>query len=422
MTTSVRSIIPHTKPLERAIEDVAATSLQRINPEIIKTLWDPDAIPAELFSVLAHALSVDLWDDSWSELKKRSVLRRWVNLEFSKGTYAGYRDFIEIAGGSLEEIVVPPGGTFAAPALSKDEMERWVDLHPRVIVKLVKRTGLYTHRAGIFASASFTGFDCATPSDAHVLRARRAVYRENKNAPDQDIQVARITTEDTTRVASVTERLILPAKKPRSTFAGLAWAGYSITEAPTIGRRCYSFALSRNYRHVDSDIWLDRVPVGLQPRDTRYYRVSDIGDGTGATFATASWASRRFSLPNNAAELLGDVLYLHNPEIASPRVKATSFAGYTRIAVRRFHAEFRVKLNTKLKGVEAVSGHAFVGRGIAMPTDLTARNSALRAIQAARAKRDKILVTFQNNRLRTLSAGFYLGDGAALGGNVRNTL
>ena len=54
---------------EKALEEVYGTALDAIEPEIIKAYWDPDTCPAEHLSVLAHALSVDLWEESWDELK-----------------------------------------------------------------------------------------------------------------------------------------------------------------------------------------------------------------------------------------------------------------------------------------------------------------------------------------------------------------
>lgn len=407
---------------EKALEAAYAPHLDAIRPEIIKDYWDPNRCPAEHLSSLAHALSVDLWNEKWSELKKRSVLRRWVTLEFSKGTFAGYRDFIEIAGGKLREMVIPPGRTFATRALTKDEWDAWVDQHPRVIVKLARRQGRLRPPLGTFSGVAFAGFSCVKPEEGGVLLARRAVFRASKTSPDQDIQVMRIDTTETVRQGQVTERLIIPAKKPRAIFAKKNFAGYSLVSAINIGKRCYSYTLSRDYVHRASEVRLTTLPVGFQPRDIRYYRISDEGKGRGRTIARATFAGRSIVFPDRADELMGDVLYLNNPDITVPRVRALSFAGYSRVNVRPFQAEFRISLDTKANPRRGFAGRCFAKRSFTQPDDPSGRKAVIDAIRAARASRDRVLVTFQNYRRRTLGDGFELGEGAAPGGPVGHHL
>lgn len=407
---------------EKTLEQVYGTALDSIEPEVIKDFWDPDRCPEVALSVLAHALSVDLWNESWSELKKRSVLRRWPLLEFAKGTLPGYIDFIGIAGGTVNEYVLPPGGIFAAPDLTKDEWDTWVDQHPRVIVKLATRTGEWIAPLDNYADETFADVDFVGLDDGYILRARRAVLREYAGAPDQDIQLVRLETETTVRESVLTERVIIPAEDPVSIFADDGFADYGFVNAVDTAQLSFSYQLSRSYIHRDSRLWLDTVPVGYEPRDTKYYRVSDIGDAGDDVFADDRGSDDGFATPDLAAELLGDVLYLHNPEIAAPMVDGNSFADHSRVDTRRFHAEFRIELDTTASPDEAYVDETYADEAFAMPEDQTAREASFRAIGAARAKRDKILVTFQNQRLRTLGDGFPISKGAPIGGFVQNTL
>ncbi|MFD2178523.1 phage tail protein I [Veronia pacifica] len=52
----------------------------------LKTLWDPGHCPLEALPFLAWALSVDHWDDKWSEVTQRRVVANSLNLHRIKGT------------------------------------------------------------------------------------------------------------------------------------------------------------------------------------------------------------------------------------------------------------------------------------------------------------------------------------------------
>ena len=55
-------------------------------PVDIHTLWNPAKCPAHLLGWLAWALSVDVWDQGWSEQTKRAVLAESVKVHRIKGT------------------------------------------------------------------------------------------------------------------------------------------------------------------------------------------------------------------------------------------------------------------------------------------------------------------------------------------------
>jgi phage tail P2-like protein len=73
-------------PGQVALAEVDANRLVRIEPEIIATLWDPWRCPAKLLPFLAWALSVDIWDETWSEIDKRREIAASPLLHRIKGT------------------------------------------------------------------------------------------------------------------------------------------------------------------------------------------------------------------------------------------------------------------------------------------------------------------------------------------------
>ena len=75
---------PNATQLERALE--AATLRIDAIPAPLRTLWNPDTIPAPLLPWLAWGLSVDTWDAAWTDAQKRAVVKSSINVHQHKGT------------------------------------------------------------------------------------------------------------------------------------------------------------------------------------------------------------------------------------------------------------------------------------------------------------------------------------------------
>ncbi|SFD14052.1 phage tail protein I [Pseudoalteromonas denitrificans] len=75
---------PNATGLEKNL-DTACTRLGQIPVEIGKQ-WHPDTCPEHLLPWLAWALSVDEWDEHWSEHSKRAMLKQSVSIHKHKGT------------------------------------------------------------------------------------------------------------------------------------------------------------------------------------------------------------------------------------------------------------------------------------------------------------------------------------------------
>jgi phage tail P2-like protein len=82
-------------PLEAAL---AAVMAPRVDPEILRTLWDADRCPAAWLPWLAWALAVDGWELAESETAKRSLIKGSLALHRKKGTPWAVREVIRRLG------------------------------------------------------------------------------------------------------------------------------------------------------------------------------------------------------------------------------------------------------------------------------------------------------------------------------------
>lgn len=96
-------IIKH-KPLlpvgSSILEKRAAECLQQAlqNPIPIKDLINPDRCPEHLLPYLAWALSVDKWDENWTDTVKRIAIKQSFFIHKHKGTISAIRRVVEPIG------------------------------------------------------------------------------------------------------------------------------------------------------------------------------------------------------------------------------------------------------------------------------------------------------------------------------------
>lgn len=84
---------PNATKLELALEQTMAKTTDL--PVIVDTLWRDDECPVELLGYLAWAMSVDDWDDNWTEAVKRKVIASSIYVHRNKGTKAGVQAALE---------------------------------------------------------------------------------------------------------------------------------------------------------------------------------------------------------------------------------------------------------------------------------------------------------------------------------------
>lgn len=119
------SLLP---PNATALERRAAHALgnaERINVPL-RALWQPQECPAHLLPWLAWALSVDEWDDQWSEAQKRRAVEASVQVHRHKGTLGALKRALSAVDYQIKVVewhqATPPAApyTFRADVILQD--------------------------------------------------------------------------------------------------------------------------------------------------------------------------------------------------------------------------------------------------------------------------------------------------------------
>lgn len=94
--TSLTLLPPNASTLARRV----AASGFSTPTGIVPKLWNADTCPAELLYILAWAESVDDWDASWSDARKRAVIKASRAIHRIKGTPAAIKNALTARGQS----------------------------------------------------------------------------------------------------------------------------------------------------------------------------------------------------------------------------------------------------------------------------------------------------------------------------------
>ncbi|ENH2777245.1 phage tail protein I, partial [Escherichia coli] len=77
MNKNVTDILPHSaSSAERAVDVAGGQLLAEIQVCLVRYVKNPDLCPVGLLPWLAWEMSVDTWNDTWSEEKKRAAIKR----------------------------------------------------------------------------------------------------------------------------------------------------------------------------------------------------------------------------------------------------------------------------------------------------------------------------------------------------------
>ena len=384
-------------PFELSLADVEAAELLTLDPDAIRANWDPFKIPARNLGFLAHSMGVTLWDDGWPEMTKRRWIAGQWTFKALRGTENAIRIALDLWGYTLQEVMAPPQGFYLSEEFTAEQRNDWIRLMPSIRLRLGAATGVGPVDEW-FLGDSFLGEAMLGIDDGPLLWGRRGFLR--RNGVDTPLQAVTISTSRTLQQSVDVERIAIPGLSTVGWFLGEDYLGEDgrFLGAAEAEAEFVTIRMDQMFEVEETVLGLTTASPGLEPLDTRSRRESDIGNGGAALFLGADFLGEAFLVPDDAGVLLADVIYLNDPSVSVPMTEGASFLGVDRFGIDANTAELMIDLHEKAEPDGIFLGQAFLGEAFAIPQDLTAQDNALRAVVAAKALRDTVLVSFAPRR------------------------
>ena len=416
------TLLPGNRTPWETAQSLTSAERHPLDVGILAAMWDPWRCLASRLPSLAADLSVDLWDESWSEEKKRSVIAASPVLHRLKGTQEGIRRHMAIMDATLIEALAPPQRFYATRDLTKDEWEGWLDRLPQIRVYFGSDFGNADH--GFFAGDGAAGVDFAQPDEGPALYGRRATLR--RNGVETSIRMIDRYTNIEIKPAVDIEVFRIPGEAPDAFFAqsgedAVSFAGHSFAGAEKIKPVVYTVRFDRTYVDRQTTIRPSVIDPGFDPIDVFSVRQSTIGDAS-LEFHAGDQAGHHYAGPNRAPWMLHDRLYLNDSDVLAPVTEALSFAGVSRVGMRPFTAEILGRAPAPLPEDAWPAGVGVASISFAFTPDLSGIYRAMDAVEVSKAHRDSIAITFAETRARRITDGIPLDGSFSFGDRVANHL
>ncbi|MXO66253.1 phage tail protein I [Altericroceibacterium endophyticum] len=398
----VPSLLPNSSTaFERAIEQVIG-SRQLMSADLISAPLDPDRCPAHLLGFLAWAKSLEIWDDDWSETKKRGTIRNAVRLHRLKTTPAGIRDHLQLVDAELLDLVRPPATPYLARGLNDAAREAWLDGLPQLRIYPFARRS--TARPGqIFLSRplhrAFLADQAGRGAHARFLLTSRGVANRGQRASFVDGGVTHDTTLSDTGDGGT--RVTIRRTADRA-FYGHSHLGVFLRKS-----RAHDSLLS--FR-VAMDGPARALSPGLNATDIRPRRIHQRRSAQRARgfLGRLHLGDRSAFLPASEGPMLVyDRIAFAVPGRPLPRIQATTFLGRDRLGIAPFTAEMRIGIPAKRP--PALARH-FYGHAVLWKASTARFTRALEAIRVSKALRDTIRVTSTTHRPVAFTPSLRFGE------------
>jgi hypothetical protein len=412
-------------PLERGL----ALTFSRLNAVSapIDTLLRAEQCPASLLPWLAWAVSVDLWDESWPEVKQRAIIAESFALHRRKGTVYAIGRYLAYAGAELKRAITPPDKAFAGDSMTAAERSQWLARFPQIRIYAFRDRGRRTY--GSFTRGTwrwgktFLAHGRMFPyrTDAAARLGRRAFLWDKgghhlATGKETPLRWLERTSISRTGIATRYEQLLVPGTTVKALFLGsMATGNAGGQRFPLVsaaGARIVSLAVEMEYA-TQEDRVLPRfaVPSGLRPISAFPEKVAERGIARRGVQifagATGSWLDpaigerravkgflRGYLPPTSAGFRLYDRFALHDPARLPVSRRTASHLGAMRLGMPAFHLQLDIAITGRRGTWQA-------GRFISGCLTASSQRSltdARTAIQRSKAARDKVLIATRLHR------------------------
>jgi hypothetical protein len=413
MTLLARDLLPASSdPFERAALQAMIDDL----PVPVRECLDPDTCPAEFLPFLAHANSVDLWSDDWSEERKRQVIREWPDLAARIGTLSAIRQALRYVDAELVDVMVPPA-RFVVGSLDDAGIAAWKARLPQLRIYNRVRSA---PKVGTPWRRFVVGRKAVVPEVAWAYAGEEGVIYDPATGLETSLRsvdlrrVRRDTVETNQRVA------IVPGRAPR--------------QAPVVGRMALGRSILGAFRQTTVVSWTEleqgaelstegRVVVaggGWRPINPSWEEVAVRTRRRGQHAIGRLVVGRARLSPQNAELSFFRRLYLSNPNLVMPGTRSYGRAviGRTPHQLPHHQARLLVELNQRRARRGFVVGRRPY-RGVTVKElDDRAMQLALTVLRIVKAPDERHLADFSTRRRVTFGDAVLLDTAVTFGSYV----
>jgi len=387
------NVLPSNATLfERSLAATGVDRMLALDTERLKNLWNPwKAHPADL-PYLAWALSVDLWDSSWPDTKKRSVIANAIKHHRLKGTLAGIETYLDLIGSRLVRAITPPAKIFSGPSLTREQREEWLQRLPQI--RVWRQYERSTAGLRIFSGGprhkSFLEGRFVHPNDAINRLRRRARWVVNGVETDARVDnfesYFRVYKRTTLPYATFTKQV-----KAQSFYIPSTAAERVVTIEP-----------------VSLSPWRTSIGPRLTPVTSEPETVALRGLEGHATYSGRTFG-KRFFVPSRAGFRLFERYAVHDGTAAAKR-PSIQFMGKGRYGMPGHTAELKIEMRDKLKPWKAREGIIPPKTRFWMPHDGRLLDRNRQAVNAAKRRSDRILIDTTTRPGFIAGLPFFAGD------------
>jgi phage tail P2-like protein len=402
--------------LERALVDVGMEALGKINGRLILENWDPALVQTANLGTLAWGLGAQLWRDEWPEVVKRKWTASQSTFLSLRGTITAIDMAIAIQNeglgseGTIEllQVARPPQAMYWGGSVPKEIWDAYLKLLPEIRIYSSRQPALVD---GVYFGDGFWSADHFAAERSLRLSGRRAsLYRDGTITP-----LPLFTQEDASPVMGspfTSETAQIPSDAGLGLFYGDGFYGSEFTGGnPPV--EYVTYRLVRDQGYYASPFQTTAVLKGLVPMTPRYERASESKDaGLAAFWGDAEWGGGQYLETDEGWRMMFDRLRLFDPSVSAPLGTGGDFWSDARFGMPAKYMELMLRVARPLHQPEAVWTDSFFGASYLTGSDLTLVDLAFKAVEAAKALRDTIMVSLDTTRPLTF------GDAPLLNGSV----
>lgn len=354
--------------LAQSGEDIFSFLLSQTDNTLIYSAID--RLQEEVLDLLAWQFHIEGYEFAKDLQTKRKLIKSAVELHRLKGTTAGIKKALELAGAELVKIYTPHHRTFLSVSLSDEERREWLSQFPEL--RLVH----FAYR-GRGRDNRFITFPCI--SDAQTRFGIRGYIKKAGNL----MPLKTLSRKEATQIKTAIE--MVEVRVPGKGYGIFYRLPDRFLYDHSARKRIYSVLLQRQYTDINTEYSLQTLTPSTTPIASRYEEVYERG-----TF----YRKQAYCLflyghttMTDAERRIYKSIRIYDDDVVVNRRRPVTFLNEKPITIPAYNAELKCRIRGKYRF-----------RSFLQSLDKTVLQASLRMLSEFKSARDKILLDTKTKR------------------------